>query len=155
MRRIFLAAFFVVLILGVLIQAVPYGRHHTNPPVLAEPKWDTPQTRALAARACFDCHSNDTVWPWYSNVAPISWLVQDDVDDGRRAVNFSEWSRPQKEAHELPKIVKKGEMPPWTYSIGASARRLSPAEKQALANGLSATLRSNPATRMARHQKND
>jgi mono/diheme cytochrome c family protein len=155
MRRIFLVAFLVVLILAVAIQAVPYGRRHTNPPVLAEPKWDSPQTRTLVVRGCFDCHSNETIWPWYSNVAPISWLVQDDVDDGRKAVNFSEWNRPQKEAHELPKIVKKGKMPPWTYSIGASARQLSPAEKEALVNGLAATLRSNPATRMASHQKND
>lgn len=155
MRRIFLAALFVVLILGVVIQAVPYGRHHTNPPVLAEPKWDTLQTRTLAARACFDCHSNETAWPWYSNLAPISWLVQDDVDDGRKAVNFSEWNRPQKEAHELPKMVKKGEMPPWTYAIGGSARRLSPAEKDALVNGLAATLSSNPPIRTAGHQKND
>jgi mono/diheme cytochrome c family protein len=155
MRRIFLVASFAALMLAVAIQAVPYGRHHTNPPVLAEPKWDSPQTRALAVRACFDCHSNETVWPWYSNVAPISWLVQDDVDDGRKAVNFSEWNRPQKEAHDLPKIVKKGKMPPWTYSIGASARQLSPAEKEALVNGLAATLRSDPATRMASHQKND
>jgi mono/diheme cytochrome c family protein len=155
MRRIFLVAFLVVLILAVAIQAVPYGRRHSNPPVLAEPKWDSPQTRTLVVRACFDCHSNETIWPWYSNVAPISWLVQDDVDDGRKAVNFSEWNRPQKEAHELPKIVKKGKMPPWTYSIGASARQLSPAEKEALVNGLAATLRSNPATRMASHQKND
>jgi mono/diheme cytochrome c family protein len=155
MRRIFLVALFAVLILGVVIQAVPYGRHHTNPPVLAEPRWDTPHTRTLAARACFDCHSNETVWPWYSNLAPISWLVQDDVDDGRKAVNFSEWNRPQKEAHELPKMVKKGEMPPWTYAIGDSARRLSPAEKQALVNGLAATLSSNPPIRTAGHQKND
>jgi hypothetical protein len=155
MRRIFLAAFFVILILGVAIQAIPYGRRHTNPPVLAEPRWDSPQTRTLAARACFDCHSNETVWPWYSNLAPMSWLVQDDVDDGRKAVNLSEWSRPQKEAHELPKIVKKGEMPPWTYAIGAATRRLSPDEKETLVNGLAATLRSSPATRTARHQKND
>jgi len=52
--------------LFLLVQAVPYGRSHTNPPVTAEPRWDTPQTRALAARACFDCHSNLTKWPWYS-----------------------------------------------------------------------------------------
>jgi hypothetical protein len=53
-----------------LIQVVPYGRSHTNPPVQSEPKWDSPQTRALAVRACYDCHSNETTWPWYTNVAP-------------------------------------------------------------------------------------
>jgi hypothetical protein len=55
-----------------LIQLVPYGRAHANPPVVKEPAWDSPTTRALAKRACFDCHSNETVWPWYTNVAPVS-----------------------------------------------------------------------------------
>ena len=61
-----------VLCLGLVIQLLPYGRDHTNPPVVAEPLWDSPQTRALAKRACFDCHSNETIWPWYTNVAPVS-----------------------------------------------------------------------------------
>ena len=64
----------IVLIVAVggflLIQFVPFGRDHTNPPVVQEPKWDSPATRELAKRACFDCHSNETVWPWYSNIAP-------------------------------------------------------------------------------------
>jgi hypothetical protein len=91
MRTLVLSIVGVVVLFG-LIQLVPYGRDHTNPPVVAEPAWDSPQTRALAVRACFDCHSNETVWPWYSNVAPASWLVQRDVDDGRRRLNWSEWS---------------------------------------------------------------
>jgi cytochrome c551/c552 len=140
MRRFLLTALLVVLVLAGAIQVVPYGRRHGNPPVLAEPSWDTPRTRALAVRACFDCHSNETVWPWYSNVAPISWLVQHDVDEGRRAVNFSEWSRPQKEAHESAKKVTKGKMPPWIYAIRAPESRLSPAEREALARGLAATI---------------
>ena len=60
--------------LFVLIQLAPFGRNHTNPPVVQEPSWDSAETRALAKRACFDCHSNETVWPWYSNIAPVSWL---------------------------------------------------------------------------------
>ena len=71
-----------VVLLG-LIQLVPYGRDHTNPPVTQEVKWDSPRTRELAVGACYDCHSNLTEWPWYSNVAPISWLTQKDVDEGR------------------------------------------------------------------------
>ena len=59
-----------------LTQVVPYGRNHTNPAVVYEPDWDSPETRALAERACFDCHSNETTWPWYSTIAPISWLTQ-------------------------------------------------------------------------------
>ena len=57
----------------VVMQLVPYGRDHSNPPVTAEPNWDSPETRALFKRACFDCHSNETVWPWYAYVAPFSW----------------------------------------------------------------------------------
>jgi heme-binding protein len=140
MRRFLVGTFFVLLALGVVIQAVPYGRQHTNPPVIAEPQWDTPQTRTLAARACFDCHSNETVWPWYANIAPVSWLVQRDVDLGRRAVNFSEWNRPQKEARESSETVRQGEMPPWVYTVRRSSARLSVAEKEALAGGLAATL---------------
>jgi hypothetical protein len=54
------------------IQLVPYGRDHTNPPGTGEPSWDTPATRALAKQACFDCHSNETEWPAYASVAPVS-----------------------------------------------------------------------------------
>src|SRR5215831_3235209 len=82
----------------VLIQLIPFGREHTNPPVTQEPAWDSPGTRELAKRACFDCHSNETVWPWYSRVAPVSWLTQRDVNGGRRHVNFSEWNKPQRHA---------------------------------------------------------
>jgi hypothetical protein len=72
-------------LLVALIQAVPYGRAHSNPPVVSEPAWDSPRARELAVRACFDCHSNETVWPWYSNIAPVSWLIQSDVAGaGRR-----------------------------------------------------------------------
>jgi hypothetical protein len=123
----------VVLVFGT--QVVPYGRNHANPPVRQEPTWDSRDTRELAVRACFDCHSNQTVWPWYSAIAPVSWLVQRDVDEGRRKVNFSEWDRPQKEAHESAKTVRKGSMPPWYYPWG----RLSPAESQTLLRGLEVT----------------
>ena len=72
-------ALWILLGLVVLIQLVPFGRSHTNPPVVKEVAWDSAQTKALVRRACYDCHSNETVWPWYSNVAPVSWLVQRDV----------------------------------------------------------------------------
>lgn len=64
-------------------QLVPYGRDHANPSVRDEPSWNSPETRTLAERACFDCHRNETDWPWYSHVAPVSWLVQRDVVQGR------------------------------------------------------------------------
>lgn len=128
----------VVIVLA--IQLVPYGRNHTNPPGRVEPRWDTPATRALAVRACYDCHSNETVWPWYSNVAPVSWLAQRDVDEGRRKLNFSEWDRPQKEARESAKTMRKGEMPPWFYLPVHPDARFTPTETQALIEGLEATL---------------
>ncbi|HEX2864506.1 MAG TPA: heme-binding domain-containing protein, partial [Deinococcales bacterium] len=75
-----------------LIQLVPYGRAHAAPAVTGEPAWPA-GARQLAVRACFDCHSNQTVWPWYSNIAPVSWLVQHDVDEGRHWLNFSQWNQ--------------------------------------------------------------
>ena len=78
----------VVVFLALL--AAPYGRDHTNPPVRAEPSWDSPQTRELEAHAGYDCHSNETKSPWYSNITPISWLIEYDVKRGRDEVNFSD-----------------------------------------------------------------
>lgn len=88
LRKLLWGLVLAVGILLVAIQAVPYGRSHTNPPVHGEPAWDSPRTRELAVRACYACHSNETTWPWCSNLAPISWLVQYDVDQGRAELNF-------------------------------------------------------------------
>jgi mono/diheme cytochrome c family protein len=123
-----------------VIQLFPYGRAHTNPPVVQEPVWDSPETRALAERACFDCHSNETVWPWYSNVAPLSWMVQDHVDEGREVLNFSEWNRPYDEAHEAGEEVGEGEMPMPGYVWLHPEANLTDAERDALIRGLDATL---------------
>ena len=140
MKRFLRRAVFVLLALFVLIQFVPYGRDHSNPPGRIEPAWDAPETRDLAKRACFDCHSNETVWPWYSHVAPASWLVQKDVDKGRSELNFSEFDRPQKEAHEAAEKVEKGQMPLKNYLPLHPEARLSAAEKATLVAGLTATL---------------
>ncbi|MDI3339830.1 MAG: heme-binding domain-containing protein [Sphaerobacter sp.] len=128
-------------VLLVAIQFVPYGRDHRNPPVTQEPAWDSAQTRELARRACFDCHSNETRWPWYTNVAPVSWLVQRDVEEGRAKLNFSAWDRPEarEEAGESAKTVREGEMPPWYYLPLHPEARLSPEEQAALIRGLEAT----------------
>ena len=129
------------IILFGLMQLVPYGRAHENPPLLAEPQWDSPATRDLAARACFDCHSNETVWPWYSNVAPVSWLVQNHTDEGREKLNFSEWGTRRYEVDELGETVREGEMPPLTYLPTHPDARLTAAEKQQLIDGFNATFR--------------
>ena len=122
------------------IQLVPYGRDHANPPVTGEPAWDAPETRALARQACFDCHSNETEWPAYSSIAPVSWLVQRDVNEGRAVLNFSEWPRPQQEAKDAPEEVVQGEMPPATYALVHAHARLTAADRDRLAQGLGRTL---------------
>jgi hypothetical protein len=124
----------------VLIQLVPYGRNHENPPHEKEPAWDSPKTRQLAVGACFDCHSNQTVWPWYAHVAPMSWMLQHHVEDGRGHLNFSEFDRPQRDADEAVEMVEKSYMPLDNYTWLHPEARLSDADRQALANGLKATL---------------
>ncbi len=126
-----------IIILG--IQAVPYGRSHTNTPLHVEPVWDSPKTRELVVRACYDCHSNQTVWPWYSHIAPISWFVQRDVDEGREKLNYSEWNRPQEHARQSAKMVREGTMPQWYYAAIHPQANLSSNETQALIRGLVAT----------------
>jgi hypothetical protein len=123
-----------------VIQLFPYGRDHINPPVTGEPSWAAPETRALAKKACFDCHSNETEWPAYASIAPVSWLVQHDVDEGRAALNFSEWTRPQKEAKEAREEVTEGEMPPAAYRLVHAHARLSTADRDRLAKGLGRSL---------------
>jgi len=135
------------IVLFLLIQAVPYGRDHTNPPTTQEPTWNSAQTRAFAVDACFDCHSNQTKWPWYTNVAPMSWLAESDVKGGRSTLNFSEWNKPQDTGvDDIVESVRNGSMPPWFYSImpNHKSARLSKAEKDAFAAGLAATLASSP-----------
>ena len=127
-----LAGLFVV---ALTIQAIPYGHDHSNPPVRQEPAWDSQQTRTLAVSACFDCHSNQTRWPWYSNVAPASWLIQRDVDEGRQRLNFSEWDRPQEHADHAAEHVQESEMPPSQYTLMHPGARLSSTERQTLAQG--------------------
>ena len=124
----------------VLIQFIPFGHDHTNPPQTKEPDWDSPATKALVQRACFDCHSNATNWRWYSNVAPVSWLVQSDVNNGRSHLNFTEWDKPQRHAKNVAEEVKTGDMPPWFYLPLHPSAKLTDAEKTALIEGAGKSL---------------
>jgi hypothetical protein len=130
----------VVLALFLLIQIVPYGRTHRNPQVTQEPAWDSPRTRELAKRACFDCHSNETRWPWYANVAPFSWIVQQDVEGARDTLNFSEWTRPYDQGQESGPSVIRGDMPPYKYKSAHPEANLTHDETVELARGLNVTL---------------
>lgn len=145
LNRILKKALLGIAVVVLVIQLVPYGRNHSNPPGRTEPAWDRPETRALARRACFDCHSNETVWPAYTYIAPISWLIQHDVDEGREDTNFSEWQRRQKESSEAAKTVQKGKMPPWTYTLVHPEARLTSEERSALIRGLEATIGAHPS----------
>lgn len=140
MKKILLA----LVVLVVAIQLVPYGRNHTNPPVVKEPAWDSPQTRALVVRACFDCHSNETQWPAYASVAPFSWLVQYDVDEGREHLNFSEWHLPQDDFDEAPTQILRKAMPPSMYILMHSEADLGDAEFERLARALQQMAAANP-----------
>ena len=130
----------VFLGLFLVMQLIPYGRAHSNPPVVAEPAWDSPRTRELAKRACFDCHSNETKWPDYASVAPLSWVMQHHVESGRDVMNFSEWNRPYILAAESGSQVVRREMPPRTYLMMHDHAKLTDDEREELARGLSLTL---------------
>jgi hypothetical protein len=119
-----------------LMQLVPYGRDHAPPPTIEEPQWVSAESRLLAKRACFDCHSNETRWPWYSNIAPVSWLVQGDVEEGRRHFNLSEWNRPQKDDREAIGKLREGEMPPSSYLPLHPEARLSTIEREHLIDAI-------------------
>lgn len=125
--------------LFVVAQLLPVGGSRDNPPVTAGPPWDSPRTRELFARSCADCHSNETRWPWYAYVAPVSWLVVSDVENGRRHLNVSEWDRPQKDADEAAEEVEEGSMPLRAYLVAHRSARLTDAERAELARGLAAT----------------
>ena len=134
------------------IQLVPFGRDHQNPPVTGEPAWDSPRTRELFFRACKDCHSNETTWPWYSNVAPASWLAQVDVNIGRKKLNVSEWGRPAKnEGDEAAEEVREGKMPPFFYLPAHTEAKLNAAEKEELVRGLVATFGEKKEEREEKH----
>jgi hypothetical protein len=129
----------------IAIQFVPYGRDHTNPPVTRAAEFRPGAGLDLARAACFDCHSNETVWPWYTNVAPASWLSQRDVDEGRAALNFSEWDRPQAKVDEVAESIREGSMPPVSYTLIHPDARLSEEDRATLLAAMRQMLRTSPA----------
>jgi len=124
-----------------LIQLVPYGRAHSNPPVTGEPEWADARTRELMVNACFSCHSNEVDYPPYASVAPFSWGVQRHVEEGREAVNYSEFVTDPGEADESIEVIEDGEMPPAYFTrFGLHPEaNLSDAEVAELIDGLRRT----------------
>jgi Haem-binding domain len=134
--------FAVVGIVAVLaMQVVPYGRSHAKRPITGEPAWSSPRTRELMVRACFSCHSNEVTWPWYSNVAPVSWAVSDHVSTGRSSVNYSEFTTGGEKSDETLSVIKNRSMPPAYFTrFGLHPEaKLTDAEVTELVNGLLAT----------------
>jgi len=135
-KKITLFLLLTAIAVFVVLQLVPYGRDHTNPPIVAEPKWDSPATRALAKRACFDCHSSETVWPWYANIAPASWLVYRDVVGARAEFSFSDWNIKPARLRRIVSVLNAGEMPPKQYLLLHPEARLTADEKAKLLAGM-------------------
>jgi len=137
-RRLGLLVVIVVIVVVVLVLVGNVAVAHTNPPVERTIEWDSPQTEALARAACFDCHSNETVWPWYSYVAPMAFLVAHDVEEGRSEMNFST-TRGRLDGREMAEKIERGEMPLPIYTPLHPAANLSEEEKTQLMQGLLAT----------------
>jgi hypothetical protein len=128
-----------MLVLFGLLQLVPYGWTHSNPPVTQPLVWSDAEAERLARAACYDCHSNETEWPVYSFVAPMSWLVRRDIERGRAALNLSELDRGGgEELDEAADTIEDGEMPPRQYELAHPGARLSDDERARLIAALEA-----------------
>lgn len=137
-KKVLLGIIIVLAVVG--IQFIPYGHAHSDPAVVAEPNWNSAGTRDIFFRACADCHSNETHWPWYSYVAPVSWLVQNDVSEGRAHLDVSMWGvQRRNHGRDAAGQVERGDMPLWYYLPMHPKAKLSKAEKTAFINGLKAT----------------
>ncbi|HXP91431.1 MAG TPA: heme-binding domain-containing protein [Fibrobacteria bacterium] len=106
-----------------------------NPTLDAEPKWDSPRTRELVRRACFDCHSNRTSYPWYSQVEPARWFLWDHIRGARKHLNFSDPDS-DLDVDDLVDAIRSGDMPLWSYRLLHPAARLTGPEKDSLVVGL-------------------
>ncbi|HKE75046.1 MAG TPA: heme-binding domain-containing protein [Acidimicrobiales bacterium] len=125
-----------VLGLFLLIQLVPYGWRHPNPPVTQDAPWPDAESAAIARRSCYDCHSNESRWPAYTYVAPMSWLTRFDVERGREKLNFSEWDRDQDKAEDAAEQVSEGRMPLSRFTLIHRDARLSDDEVAKLTTAL-------------------
>jgi hypothetical protein len=130
----------LVFALFLLMQFVPVFKR-TNPPVVGEPPWDSVQTRELAKRACFDCHSNETRWPWYAHLAPLGWFLVSDVEDARGTFNLSNWHSGDISGQKAANRISSGGMPLPRYLMLHPAARLNEAEKKQLIQGVLASFK--------------
>jgi len=124
----------VLLAVVILLQFIPVTRD--NPPVAGD--FDEQQdVRRILRHTCYNCHSNETSWPWYSIMAPISWLIAHDVSEARKHLNFSDWKSMQADDQALAKKgiwqeIERGDMPPGRYVLMHSDAKLSEADKSVI-----------------------
>ena len=131
----------VGILVFILIQFIPFGHEHTNPAMVSEPQWSSPEARTLVKQNCFQCHSNETDWTWYSNIAPASWLIQFDVNEGRGQFNFSDWNNNPGDLPEMTRAIKAGKMPPIQFTLFHPSARLNAQQKQDLINALTSSIK--------------
>ena len=134
----------VLLALVAFLIAIQFMQpRRTNPPVIPSKSLDAyvpapGEVQSILNRACGNCHSNHTAWPWYSHIAPLSWVITDDVNEGRRHMNFEDWEAqadPKDVRDRLAGICKETQekgMPPFSYRILHPESRLKPNEIAAL-----------------------
>lgn len=133
-RKIIRRILFATMIAFVIIQLIPVDQ--SNPPVESEIS-SPPEVGAILRRACYDCHSNETKWPWYSKIAPVSWLAASDVHEGRNELNFSTWGRYSKE-QQIKKLkesweeITEGEMPPASFKLMHKEATVSASDRELL-----------------------
>jgi hypothetical protein len=130
----------ILVVIGIGIQFIPGDRSFESVDANADfiTQTNTPEEVAeILKTSCYDCHSNETKYPWYASVAPVSWWVSDHIEEGRDELNFSAWGtfsdkRKAKKLHEIEEEVEEGEMPLTSYTFTHSEARLSKEQKEAL-----------------------
>jgi hypothetical protein len=135
-RKLLVRAGLGLLLVAVLLQLLPFGRLGPNPPVRRDAPWPNGRARELAVAACYDCHSNQTRRPLYSQVAPFSWLIARDVEQGREKLNFSTWEGSGGDARDAAETIVEGSMPPRRYLPLHADARLTEEERRLLVAAL-------------------
>jgi len=144
-RKLILGVIGVIFVGFIGLQLIPPEqvfsdyKYPGNPPVGQQFQWDSPQTEQLARSACYDCHSNETVYPWYSHIAPVSWLVYDDVNVARDSLNFSTWTKQEIDVDDIIDQIQQGAMPKPIYLPLHPEAQLTAEQKAQLIAGLQAT----------------
>jgi len=144
-RKIILGVAAIPVLLFIGLQLIPPEqvfsdyKYPGNPPVDPQFTWDSPQTEQLARSACYDCHSNETRYPWYSHIAPVSWLIYGDINVARDNLNFSTWTKQEIDLNDIIDQIQQGAMPLPIYLPLHPAAQLTDDQKAQLIAGLEAT----------------